>query len=774
MDKANLSERDICSKYITPALVEQAGWDLNSQIREEVTFTAGQVLVRGNIITRGQKKRADYILYYKPNIPIAVIEVKDNSHSVGSGMQQALCYAELLDIPFVYSTNGDGFLEHDLTVTLGVKERPIALDQFPSPEALWQRYLNWKGLNQQQQLISQDYYTDGSGKKPRYYQLIAINRTVEAIAQGQKRLLLVMATGVGKTFTAFQIIWRLWKAGKMKRILFLADRNILIDQTKTNDFKPFGRAMVKITNRQVDKSYQIYLCLYQGISGHEEAKNIYRQFSPDFFDLVVVDECHRGSAAEDSPWRNILEYFHSATQIGLTATPKETKEVSNIDYFGEPIFTYSLKQGIEDGFLAPYTVIRVDLDSDLYGWEPSPGKRDKYGYEIEGRLYDQNDFDRFLVLEERTKLVAKKVTEFLKKTDRFSKTILFCEDIDHAERMRQALVNENADLVAENRKYVMRITGDDKEGKEELDNFILPDSKYPVIVTTSELLTTGVDAQTCKLIVLDKRIQSMAKFKQIIGRGTRINEDYNKYCFTIIDFKKATELFSDPSFDGEAEKIYEVMAKDLITPPEAANKSPNMIDTTNDRLQEGRKKYYVDDVEVSLIAERVQYLGKDGKLITESLRNYTLKNLHQEFASLTDFLKRWDEAEKKQIIIEELEAKGVLLSALAEEIGKDLDPFDLICHLAFDRPPLTRQERANQLRKQDYFSKYQAQARAVLEALLDKYAIQGVEVIESLEALKIPPLNQVGTPLEILKYFGGKSKYLSALKDLQSELYKVS
>ncbi|MFW6218221.1 MAG: EcoAI/FtnUII family type I restriction enzme subunit R, partial [Verrucomicrobiota bacterium] len=524
MDKKTLTETDIRTKFITPALDKdkQGRWDIQPQLLEEHYFTKGRVIVRGRTVQRGEAKKADYILFYKPNIPIAVIEAKDNKHSLGDGMQQALDYAETLDLPFAYSSNGDAFLEHDRTPGADPVEREIPLDQFPGPEELWRRYSASKGFTPRQQTIATaDYYDDGSGKKPRYYQLNAINRTVEAIARGADRLLLVMATGTGKTYTAFQIIWRLWKSGAKKRILFLVDRNILADQTKTNDFKPFGQAMTKITNRKVDKSYEIYLCLYQAVTGSEEERNIYKQFSPDFFDLVIIDECHRGSAADDAAWRQVLEYFSSATQIGLTATPKETRDVSNIDYFGEPLYTYSLRQGINDGFLAPYKVVRIGLDKDLDGWRPEAGKLDKYGNEIEDREYNESDMDRNLILEKRTELVAAKITEFLTATNRYAKTIVFCENIDHAERMRQALVNANPDLAGENSRYVMRITGDNNEGKAQLDNFIDPESTYPVIATTSQLMSTGVDAQTCHLIVLDKRIASMTEFKQIIGRGTR-------------------------------------------------------------------------------------------------------------------------------------------------------------------------------------------------------------------------------------------------------------
>lgn len=757
IDKKALSERDICTKYIIPSIL-QAGWNMYTQVREEVTFTRGRIIIKDAYVSRGDAKRADCILYYKPNIPIAVIEAKDNNHGVGDGMQQALAYAEMLDVPFVYSTNGDAFIEHDRTAKSGQLERELPLDAFPSPEDLWRRYCSWKGIDDTNKpIVTQDYYTDSSGKIPRYYQLVAINRTIEAIAKGQNRILLVMATGTGKTFTAFQIIWRLWKSHTKKRILYLADRNILIDQTKTNDFKPFGSAMTKIKNRQADKSYEIYLSLYQAVSGHEEEKDIYKQFSPDFFDLVIVDECHRGSAAEDSAWREILEYFSSATQIGMTATPKETKDISNIHYFGEPIYTYSLRQGIEDGFLAPYKVVRIDIDKDLTGWRPEKGKLDKYGMEIEDRIYNQIDFDRTLVLEQRTQLVAKKITEFLKATNRFDKTIVFCEDIDHAERMRQAMVNENGDLVSQNRKYVMRITGDNEEGKKELDNFILPESPYPVIATTSKLMNTGVDAQTCKLIVIDQRIQSMTVFKQLIGRGTRINEDFDKYYFTIMDFKKATELFADPTFDGEPVVIYKPGAHDSPVPPDDESTK--------------RTKFVVNDVPVKVVAERVQYYGKDGKLITESLKDYTRNTVRKEYESLESFLTQWSKADKKKFILQELEGQGLLLDALAEQVGRDYDPFDLICHVAYDKPPLSRRERAEAVRKKNYFSKFEDKARAVLTALLDKYADSGLENIESMDVLRVQPLNQFGTPLEIISLFGGKEKYLAALRGLETQIY---
>lgn len=792
-DKKSLSERDICSKYITTAITG-AGWDLHTQIREEVSFTKGRIIVRGKLHTRGEQKRADYILYYKSNIPLAVIEAKDNNHSVGAGMQQALNYAETLNVPFVFSSNGDAFLLHDRTGMAEKIEQEVALYAFPSPEQLWQRYCSWKGLdtNRARHTVEMPYYDDGTGRAPRYYQATAINNTVEAVAKGQQRILLVMATGTGKTYTAFQIIWRLWKSGTKKRILFLADRNILVDQTKNNDFKPFGASMTKISNRQIDKSYEIYLSLYQAVTGSEEDRNIYKQFSPDFFDLIVIDECHRGSAAEDSAWREILAYFSSATHVGLTATPKETRDVSSIYYFGDPVYSYTLKQGIEDGFLAPYKVVRIDIDKDVQGWRPSNGQTDKNGQLIEDRIYNQIDMDRTLVLEQRTELVARKITEFLVATDPYAKTIVFCDDIDHAERMRQALVNLNPERVNESRKYVMRITGDEIEGKAELDNFINPEERYPVIATTSKLMTTGVDAQTCKLVVLDQHIKSMTEFKQIIGRGTRINEDYNKFWFTIMDFKKATELFADKDFDGEPVMIYEPKGDEPPVPPDEEteivldeNGNPVAPDGGGGDVQDdpdtgsfggdepgpGRMKYVLGDVTVYVVAERVQYYGPEGKLITESLKDYTRQTVRKDYASLDEFLRRWSKTERKAAILQELQEHGVLLEPLAEEVGKDFDPFDLICHVAFDQPPLTRRERAEQVTKRNYFAKYGEQARQVLEALLLKYADTGIENIEDIKILTLDPFKNMGTASELVSAFGGKQAYMAALHELEHHLY---
>ena len=799
-NKKGLSERDICTQFILPALVK-SGWDVAKQIREEVFFTDGRIFVKGNTTTRGKRKRADFILYLKPNIPIAVIEAKDNNHSIGAGLQQALGYAEILDVPVAFSSNGDGFVQHDRSGFSEQIEKELSLDTFPSSAELWKMYKKYKKIEtpEQEEIASFDYFFDGSGRAPRYYQQIAINRTVEAIAHGENRVLLVMATGTGKTYTAFQIIYRLWKNGRKKRILFLADRNVLIDQTKRNDFKHFKDRMTVIKKKKIDKAFEIYLALYQGLTNYNEDKDAYKEFSRDFFDLVVVDECHRGSAAADSAWRAILDYFSSATHIGLTATPRETKEISNIAYFGEPIYTYTLKQGIEDGFLAPYKVIRVGLNTDLEGWRPEAGKTDKDGIEVEDRIYNTRDFDKNLVIDERTKLVAKKVSEYLGKTNRFDKTIVFCVDIEHAERMRQALVIENSDLALENYKYIMRITGDDDEGKREVDNFINPEERYPVIATTSKLMTTGVDAQTCKLIALDSNIRSMTEFKQIIGRGTRINEDYDKTFFAIMDFRNVTDLFADPAFDGYPVMIKEVKGEEELTdqdihpeedqeiidpetgqPVDFEEKGSVEYPTPPEIIQGGpivsepQQKVYVAGVDVSVLNERVQHLDANGKLITESLKDYTKKGILQEFQSLDDFLARWNSAHKKKAVIEELESHGIIPENLMAEVKKDLDAFDLICHIAWDVPALTRRERAENVKKRNYFTKYGEKARKVIEALLDKYADEGIENIEDLAILRIEPFNQIGTPTEIVQIFGGRDQYLHVIEELENELYAVA
>ena len=787
--KKDLSERDICTKFIQPAL-EKAGWDTLTQIREEVSFTEGRIYVRGNLTSRGKQKRADYILYYKPNIPIALIEVKNNKLSVNAGIQQGLHYAKILDIPSVYSSNGDGFYEHDRTCTAGHIEKELSLDEFPSPEVLWQRYKKYKNIETQEQarISSQDYFFDGTDRKPRYYQQIAINRTVEAIARGQGRILLTMATGTGKTYAAFQIIHRLWKSNTKKRILFLADRNALIDQTKRGDFRHFKDKMTVIRKKQIDKSYEIYLALYQGLTNYDEDNDAYRQFSPDFFDLILIDECHRGSAAEDSAWREILTYFGKASHIGLTATPKETTNISSSEYFGNPLYTYSLKQGIQDGFLAPYKVLRVGLNIDLEGWRPEQGKTDKQGVLIDDRIYNRKDFDKNLVIDERTETVARKVTEFLKKTNRFDKTIIFCVDIDHAQRMRAAIANENSDLMAINNKFVMQITGDNEEGKMELDNFINPEEKHPVIATTSKLMTTGVDTQTCKLIVLDSNIGSMTEFKQIIGRGTRINEEFGKTFFTIMDFRGVTDLFSDSDFDGDPVRIKVIGEDDEIESPEEEIKNnepvfdedgeaitfetepPSIIDG-GDIIAEHSAKYYVNGVNVAVLNERIQYMDGNGKLINSSLKDYTRNRVREQYRSLDDFINKWNSADKKHAIIKELTEQGIVLENLKEEIGKEMDIFDLICHTAFDQPPLTRSERVKNVKKRNYFTQYGEQARKVLESLLDKYADEGIENIEDMKILQVKPLDRFGSPVEIIALFGGKKQYLQALNELELEIY---
>lgn len=801
LNLSTLTEADIITKRVMPAILD-AGWNDTTQIRQEVKLRDGKVIVRGKVAARRTVKSADIVLYHKPGIPLAVIEAKANKHEIGKGMQQGIEYARLLDVPFVFATNGDGFIFRDATAAEGeLLEKHITLDKFPSPDELWHKLCVWKGYTAAQlPVITQDYYDDGSGKSPRYYQLQAVNKTIEAVSAGQNRVLLVMATGTGKTYTAFQIIWRLWKAKSKKRILFLADRNILVDQTKNNDFLPFGAAMTKVTGRTIDPAFEIHLALYQAITGPEEDQKAFKQVAPDFFDLIVIDECHRGSASEDSAWREILDYFSAATQVGLTATPKETHEVSSTDYFGDPVYIYSLKEGIEDGFLAPYKVVRVDIDVDLQGWRPTKGQTDKNGELIDDRIYNQKDFDRTMVIDERTELVAKTITDYLKRTNPMDKTIIFCNDIDHAERMRRALVNLNPEQVKKNDKYVMKITGDDDIGKAQLDNFINPKKAYPVIATTSELMTTGVDAKTCKLVVLDQNIQSMTKFKQIIGRGTRIDERYGKLWFTILDFKKATELFADERFDGIPEKVMETTPQDIADPESdfeeqfdeheeeaddditGADEDPAPYTTTGsddvgplpEDDENKVRKFHVNGVAVGVIAQRVQYYDADGKLVTESFKDYTRKTLLKEYASLDDFTRKWQGAERKQAIIKELEQQGIIWEVLAEEVGKELDPFDMLCHVVYGQPPLTRKERAENVRKRNYFTKYSDAAQAVLNTLLDKYADTGVQEIESIQVLKLKPFDSMGTLPEIIKSgFGDRNGYNQAISELESEIYHL-
>ena len=781
MKQPIFSEEDIKNRHITPA-IEAAGW-AKEQIFMEYCFTDGRVTVHGKTARRGKKKQADYILT-APNgrTPLAIVEAKRGDKMLGDGMQQALEYAEILDIPFVYTSNGKGFLEHDrLTGT----ERELAMDEFPAYAALWARFSSESALSATQQTaLLSDYYFDGDRQiAPRYYQRIAIDRTVAAISGGRERVLLVMATGTGKTYTAFQIIWRLMKNKLKKRVLYLADRNILIDQTMQNDFRPFKKVITKVENKTLDSSYEIYMSLYQQLAG-EEGSEPFRQFQPGFFDLIVVDECHRGSAREDSQWRRILDYFSSATHLGLTATPKESSEVSNIGYFGEPVYVYSLKQGIEDGFLAPYKVIRVGLDKDLEGWRPPKGKTDIDGNEIEDRLYLREEFEKYIVIDERTRAVARRITRWLNENDPFAKTIVFCVDIDHAERMRQALVNENSKRVEINPKYIMRITGDNAEGKAQLDNFIDPNEQYPAIVTTSKLMTTGVDCKTCKLIVLDNEIKSMTEFKQIIGRGTRINDAYGKQFFTIMDFRNVTNLFADPEFDGLPESVTDDDDDDFVIDggnwlPDEKTQGDGNIDGNGNGGEfapptegEVKKKIRVRGVEVRVLSERVEILDENGKLIVESLTDYSKRNILHEYATLDVFLQACNAADKKQAVLNALEEQGLPLEVLQEAYGEaaGIDPFDLILHLAYNRPPMTREERARRLEKDGFLQAYSTECREVLSALLDKYMNEGIALDEP-AILSNAPFKSIGSPKKIIGLFGGNAQYQAAIRDLQRRLY---
>lgn len=782
MPNKTLSERDICSKYITPAL-QQAGWDLQTQIREEVTFTAGRINVRGKTISRGAKKRADYILYYKNNFPIALIEAKDANHSVNDGIEQALNYANTLDIPFVYSSNGSGFLEHN---KLTGQEREISLDNFPSPEDLFKKYSDLKNITDDvKDTVLQEYFTSSLGKEPRYYQRTAINRATEAIAKGQNRLLLVMATGTGKTYTAFQIIWRLWKAKKKKRILFLVDRTALADQTKNSDFRHFGDAVTKIDGPNVDPAYEVYIALYQGLmSGEEQQK--FKQFSPDFFDLVVVDECHRGSAKEDALWRSILDYYKSATQIGLTATPKVADDADNFEYFGTPIYTYSLKQGIDDGFLAPYKVIRYRFNNDE--WRPPEGFVDVNGNIVPDEIYNEGMFDRSIVIEERNKAVAKCVADFMRETDIYQKAIVFCVDIAHAERMRKFLIDELNEQVKESSRYIVKITGDDAYGKMEIENFTNPESKYPVIATTSKLLSTGVDTQTLKLVVLDSPMNSMTEFKQIIGRGTRINEQYGKYYFTIMDFRNVTRLFADPEFDGDPVESYEKEGQEPIEIKEAIeNETASEEEVKEENPQEEilidgteedpkpKKIYIKEGVSFDPIQKIIQYIDpKTGKLITTSLIDYSKQTILGAYATLNDFIQTWKSTEQKDVIVSELAEQGVVFEELRKEVGQDVDVFDLILHVAYGKKPLTKSERLKKVKESNYFAKYEGAAKEIIDLLLEKYGEAGITAIDDPGDLQVSPFTEYGTPIEIVEgIFGGRDEYMKVIKKIEEELYAV-
>lgn len=769
-NKKSLSEEDIKNRYITPAL-DKAGWE-KTHYRMEYYFTAGRVLIQGKQHARKEGKKADYLLFASPNNPIAIVEAKDNNKPVGGGLQQAMEYAQILDVKFAYSSNGDAFIEHDF---LTGKETEIPLDAFPTKEQLIERLRANNNLTaEQQHIVDEPYYFDQDSKEPRYYQRIAINRTVEAVAKGQDRILLVMATGTGKTFTAFQIIHRLTKSGAKKKVLYLADRNILIDQTMVQDFRPFKKVMTKIKNRVMDSSYEIYMALYQQLVDYDDnGEDPFKEFAPSFFDLILVDECHRGSARDDSAWRKILEYFKSATQIGMTATPKVKDGANNLDYFNEPLYTYSLKQGIEDGFLAPYRVTNSFINVDLEGWSPEEDETDIHGYLIEQGYYSRKDFGREVALLKRREIVARRITKMLHQIGRMTKTIVFCADVDEAEAMRELLVNLNSDLCKKDARYVMRITGDDNYGKKQLDNFIDVDEPYPCVVTTSEMLSTGVDCKTCGLIVIDKEIGSMTEFKQIVGRGTRLRIDKGKWHFEILDFRNATQLFKDPEFDGDPDPKDDEGGKKGGNGGSGGRKGG---DGGDGKTGEGHHKYIVDGHDIRITHEKVSYLGADGHtLVTESLTDFTRKSIRGKYATLDDFINNWNEVDRKKVIVDELKEYNVLIDAVREANPQlaDADIFDIICHVAFDRKPMTRRERANNVKKRDYLSKYQGVARQVLETLLDKYADNGIIELENENVLELPPFNQIGTPVKIIKFFGGIKGYMNALTELKTELYRT-
>ncbi len=769
INKKELKEQEIRTMFITPAL-KSKGWEVPTNMREEYYFTDGRVLVAGSQHSVAEGKKADYLLYHKGK-PIAVVEAKDNKHAVGGGIQQAMDYALILDLKFAYSSNGDAFLEHDFITG---KETELALDQFPTEEELYQRYLASKNYTpEEQRIVETPFYYDAYSHEPRYYQRIAIDRTVEAIARGQQRILVVMATGTGKTYTAFQIIHRLHKSGAKKKILYLADRNILIDQTMAQDFKPFKKFMTKITSvgegeTKIDSAYEIYMALYHQLVGKEGKPDPFLEVQPNFFDLIIVDECHRGSAKDDSAWRKVLEYFNSATQIGMTATPKAEEGANNLDYFGEPVYTYSLLQGINDGFLAPYRVTADFINVDLQGWTPEEGERDLFGKEIEDKLYQRQNIGRDLAIKMRRKIVANRITQMLKDIGRMTKTIVFCSDIEEAAEMRTLLIDMNSDMCRKSPYYVTRIVGEDQEGKKQLDNFISVDEPYPVIVTTSELLSTGVDCKTCGLIVIDKEIGSMTEFKQIIGRGTRLRKDKGKWHLEILDFRNATAKFKDPDFDG-----------DPMPPKYSENRFSMQDDTTvyKERPMDLHEKYTIEGVDIRIAHEIVSVLGEDGKTMkTESVQSFARTQIRKHFESLDKFIQTWTEAERKQAIMDELKEYAILIDAVrdANPALEKADIFDIICHVAFDQPPLTRKERANNVKKRNYFGKYTGKAREVLEALLDKYAENGILDFERANILEIPPFNQIGKPTKIIRLFGGPAGFEKAIKELEEQIYKTA
>lgn len=768
LSKKEMSEEDIKLQYITPAITSK--WD-RGKITMETQVTDGKINLKGNFVFREKPKRADYILYLNANNPIAIIEAKDNKHSISHGLQQAMTYAQMLDLPFAYSSNGDGFAEHDF---LTGKERQFGLDEFPTEAELVARFKHESGMTPAQEMvIEQPYYSSQNTYPPRYYQRIAINRTVDAIARGQNRLLLVMATGTGKTYTAFQIVYRMLQSGLKRKILYLADRNILVDQSIQQDFAPLEKVIHKINVAKDDKStitsHEVYFSLYQQLVGDDDKEHFSELFTPDFFDLIIVDECHRGSAKEESRWRRILEYFNSATQIGMTATPKETKYISNLSYFGEPIYMYSLKEGIEDGFLAPFKVINIMTDIGD-GWRPRKGQRDIYGNEIEDRIYTNSDYDYNIIIEDRIHQVASEITRYLKSTDRMAKTIVFCATEDAAERMRQALVNLNSDMVKENPDYVVRITGSDDYGKKKLDYFISVSAPYPVIATTSKLLSTGADCKMTKLIVLDEMIGSMTEFKQIIGRGTRLREKEGKTHFVVMDFRNVSRLFADPDWDGP------IMIDPGFTPG-GHTPSPNGDGPVDPPIPPNppavKPVVGRDGCKVEIIHKTVSVYDANGKLLRkESIVDYTKENIRGEYASLDNFICQWSKEEKKEKIREMLLERGIDLELMkADQNMVDVDDFDFICHVAFDKKPLTRKERANNVKKRDFFSKYSGVAREVLEALLDKYMNTGIYEIEKTEILKLDPFLKLGKPAKIAGYFGGKSGYMQAVKELEEAIY---